>query len=132
MEIPPKFQNLFNELAQAIQSEPLKLDENGHLKLIVDELNEIFLIPDKKDQLTVMLGVMPLPTNLDYGCYLWLLRKNFHDSSLAPLCVSCDLNGSIVIWGKIPISELTGHSLAGILSLLAEEANVMREELQLE
>ena len=38
---------------------------------------------------------------------LWLMRRNFHDSPLAPFRIGCDIAGSLVVWGRMPIDGLT-------------------------
>lgn len=61
---------------------------------------------------------------------IWLLRRNFYDSSISPFRLSCDTAGDIVVWGRVPVEGMTGESLAGLLDALAAEANFMREEVE--
>jgi hypothetical protein len=75
---------------------------------------------------------MPLPKKLDYGTTLWLLRRNFYDSPIAPFRVSCDTAGSIVVWGRVPIEGMTGEALAGLLDALAAEADFIRAEVEVD
>jgi hypothetical protein len=72
---------------------------------------------------------MPLLKKIDYGATLWLLRRNFYDSPIAPFRVSCDTAGSIVVWGRVPIEGMTGETLAGLIDALAAEADLIREEV---
>jgi hypothetical protein len=76
--------------------------------------------------------VKPLPKKVDYGATLWLLRRNFYDSPIAPFRVSCDTAGSIIVWGRVPIDGMTGEALAGLIDSLAAEANLIREELEID
>ena len=36
------------------------------------------------------------------------MRRNFHDSPLAPFRVGCDKAGTLVVWGRMPIDGLSG------------------------
>ena len=76
--------------------------------------------------------VMPLPKKVDYGGTLWLLRRNFYDSPIAPFRVACDTAGSIIVWGRVPIDGMTGEALAGLIDALAAEANFIRQEVEVD
>ena len=60
------------------------------------------------------------------------MRRNFHDSPLAPFRVGCDAAGSLVIWGRMPIDGMSGEQLAGLLDAVAAEAALIREEIAID
>ena len=76
--------------------------------------------------------VASLPKEINYGTALWLLRRNFYDSPIAPFRVSCDTAGSIVVWGRVPVDGMTGERLATLLDALAAEADLIREEVEVD
>jgi hypothetical protein len=57
------------------------------------------------------------------------MRRNFHDSPLAPFRIGCDHAGSLVVWGRMPMEGLTGEQLVGLVDALAAEATLIREEI---
>jgi hypothetical protein len=87
-----------------------------------------------EDEATLLLAapVAALPTTVNAGTALWLLRRNFYDSPIAPFRVACDQAGSIVVWGRVPIDEMTGEQLASIIDALAAEAGTIRAEIEVD
>jgi hypothetical protein len=122
-------QALYAALAKTLGVASLPADDTGAVQLSIGENSTVNLFAE--DEFTVMLvsPVMPLPKKIDYGATLWLLRRNFYDSPIAPFRVSCDTAGSIVVWGRVPIEGMTGETLAGLIDALAAEADLIREEV---
>ncbi len=56
------------------------------------------------------------------------MRRNFHDSPLAPFRIGCDKAGNLVVWGRMPIEGLSGEQLAGLIDAVRAEAALIREE----
>jgi len=87
------------------------------------------LVPEDAYTLMLLSPVAALPATMDHGTLLWLMRRNFHDSPLAPFRVGCDSAGSLVVWGRMPIDAMNGDQLAGLLDAVAAEAALIREEI---
>ena len=86
------------------------------------------LFPQGPD-LVVVAPVAALPPRVDHGIALWLLRRNHYDSDLAPFIVSCDPDATVVLWGRVPIAQLDGKRLAGLVDALGATAAEMRAEI---
>ena len=56
------------------------------------------------------------------------MRRNFHDSPLAPFRIGCDKTGTLVVWGRMPMEGLSGEQLAGLIDAVTAEAALIREE----
>ena len=123
-------QTLYADLAKALGVDALPADDKGSLQLTVGDTSTVILFAESASTLMIVSPVMALPREIDYGRALWLLRRNFYDSPLAPFRVSCDTAGSLVIWGRMPVQGMSGAELAGVLEALGAEADLMREEVE--
>ena len=123
-------QAIYAALAKTLGVATLPADDNGSVQLTVGDNSTVTLFAEDEFTLMLVSPVMPLPKKVDYGGTLWLLRRNFYDSPIAPFRVSCDTAGSIIVWGRVPIDGMTGEALAGLIDSLAAEANLIREELE--
>jgi hypothetical protein len=123
-------QSLYAALAKTLDVGALPADDNGGVQLSIGNNSTVTLFAEDEFTLMLVSPVMPLPKNLDYGTTLWLLRRNFYDSPIAPFRVSCDTAGSIVVWGRVPVEGMTGEALAGLLDALAAEADFIRQEVE--
>lgn len=127
----PQAQALYKELAQALGVAELPADANGTVQLTItkdDEEGSVVLIPEDAHTLMLMAPVGPVPRGADAGTLLWLMRRNFHDSPLAPFRLGSDKAGTLVVWGRMPIDGMTGTELAGLLDALVAEVALIREE----
>ena len=120
---------LYADLARHLGVEALPADESGSVELSLGTDTTVMLFAEDEFSLMLAAPVMPLPAGLDYGLMLWLLRRNFHDSTLAPFRVGCDAAGLIVLWGRVPVQGMTGATLARLIEALASESELVREEL---
>ena len=125
-------QSLYAALAKTLGVGALPADDNGGVQLSIGNNSTVTLFAEDEFTLMLVSPVMPLPKNLDYGTALWLLRRNFYDSPIAPFRVSCDTAGSIVVWGRVPVEGMTGEALAGLLDALAAEADFIRAEVEVD
>jgi hypothetical protein len=125
-------QSLYAALAKTLGVGALPADDNGGVQLSIGNNSTVTLFAEDEFTLMLVSPVMPLPKSLDYGTTLWLLRRNFYDSPIAPFRVSCDTAGSIIIWGRVPIEGMTGETLAGLLDALAAEADFIRAEVEVD
>lgn len=125
-------QALYAELAKALGVPALPADENGGVQLSIGEHSTVMMIAEDEFSLMLASPVMALPKKMDYGTTLWLMRRNFYDSPIAPFRVSCDTAGSIVVWGRVPVEGMTGEALARLLDALGAEADFIREELEVD
>ena len=125
-------QSLYAALAKTLGVGALPADDNGGVQLSIGNNSTVTMFAEDERTLMLVSPVMPLPKKLDYGTTLWLLRRNFYDSPIAPFRVSCDTAGSIVVWGRVPIEGLTGEALAGLLDALAAEADFIRAEVEVD
>ena len=125
-------QALYAALAKTLGVPTLPADENGGIQLTVGENSTVTIFAEDEFTLMLVSPVVPLPKKIDYGAALWLLRRNFYDSPIAPFRVSCDTAGSIVVWGRVPTEGMTGESLASLIDAMAAEADLIRTELEVE
>jgi len=125
-------QSLYAALAKTLGVAALPADDNGGVRLSIGEHSTVTLFAE--DEFTLMLAspVMALPKNMDNGTILWLLRRNFYDSPIAPFRVACDKAGTISLWGRVPVEGMTGETLAGLIDALATEADLIREEVEVD
>ena len=120
---------LYADLAQHLGVGELPADDKGSVELTLGEDTTVMLFAEDERSLMLAAPVMPLPAELDYGLTLWLLRRNFHDSPLAPFRVACDAAGILVLWGRVPIDGMSGASLVGLIEAVAAQSELVREEL---
>ncbi len=125
----PSAQALYTQLAKALGVATIPADARGIVQLDVGDEGRVVLVPEDAYTLMPMSPVAKLPATLDQGTLLWLMRRNFHDSPLAPFRIGCDSAGSLVVWGRLPIDDMSGEQLAGLLDALAAEAALIREEI---
>ncbi len=123
-------QALYTALAKTLRVAALPADDAGAVQLTVGENSIVNLFAEDEFTLMLVSPVASLPKKIDYGTSLWLLRRNFYDSPIAPFRVSCDTAGSIVVWGRIPIDGMTGEALAGLIDAVAAEADLIRQEIE--
>lgn len=122
-------QALYAELAKALGVAELPADASGSIELTIGGDATVILFAEDAFTLMLVSPVMPLPSGLDYGLVLWLMRRNHYDSPLAPFRVSCDPAGTLMLWGRVPIQGMSGSSLATLIDALGTESNLVREEL---
>jgi len=122
-------QELYAALAKTLGVTTLPADENGGIQLTVGNNSSVILFAEDEFTLMLVSPVMALPKNPDYGTVLWLMRRNFYDSPIAPFRVACDTAGSIIVWGRIPIEGMTGDALARLIDALGAEADFIRKEI---
>ena len=125
----PSAQALYAQLAKALGIDAVPADAQGIVQLEVGDDGRVVLIPEDAYSLMLMSPVAALPKAMDHGTLLWLMRRNFHDSPLAPFRVGCDSAGNLVVWGRMPIDGMSGEQLVGLLDALAAEAALIREEI---
>lgn len=124
---------LYAELAKALGVDTIPADARGVVQLTIGEDGDsMVLAPEDPETLTMLAPVGKLPLKMDTATVLWLLRRNFHDSPSAPFRVGCDEAGTVVLWGRIPIGEMTGERLAGLIDAVVAEAALIREEIAVE
>lgn len=122
-------QALYDDLAKTLGVDVPPADQNGGIQLSVGDNSTVVLFAEDEFALMLVSPVTALPKQMDYGTALWLLRRNFYDSPIAPFRVSCDVAGNIVVWGRVPVEGMTGKQLASLLDALASEADFIREEV---
>ena len=127
--MPNPAQSLFAALAKTLGVPALSADSSGGVRLTVGDNSTVTLFAEDESTLMLLSPVMPLPKKLDYGTALWLLRRNFYDSPIAPFRVSCDTAGSIIVWGRVPIDGMTGDALAKLIDAVASESEFIRSEV---
>lgn len=132
----PTAKKLYDELAKALGVPEVPADDKGIVQLALGEGEEegtVVLVPEDAYTLMLMAPIGPLPkAGVDGGTLLWLMRRNFHDSPLAPFRIGSDKAGTLVIWGRMPIDGMTGSELAGLLQAVVAEAANVREEVATE
>src|SRR5258706_460818 len=123
-------QSLYAALAKTLGVGTLPADDNGGVQLRGANNSTVPLFAEEGFPLGRVSRVIPCPKKVISGTSLWLLRRNFYDSPIAPFRVSCDTAGSIIVWGRVPIEGMTGETLAGLLDALAAEADFIRAEVE--
>ena len=124
----PTAKALYAQLAKSLGVAELPADANGIVHLTVGEDGSVVLVPEDAYTLMLMAPVGDLPDGADRGTLLWLMRRNFHDSPLAPFRIGCDKAGTLVVWGRLPMEGLSGEQLAGLIDAVTAEASLIREE----
>jgi len=127
--MPGRTQALYADLAQSLGLKTLPADNNGGIQLTVGDASTVILFAQNDETLLLAAPVAALPKQPEYGLTLWLLRRNFYDSPIEPFRVSCDTEGNIILWGRLPMAGLTGAALAALIDAVATEANRVREEV---
>jgi hypothetical protein len=125
----PSAQALYAQLAKALGVQAIPADAQGIVQLNVGDDARVVVVPEDAHTLMLLSPVAKLPATMDHGTLLWLMRRNFHDSPLAPFRVGCDRAGNLVVWGRMPIDGLGGEQLAGLLDAVAAEAALIRDEI---
>ncbi len=125
----PTAKALYTQLAKALGVAEVPADANGIVQLTVGEDGRVVLVPEDAYTLMLMAPVGELPDGADRGTLLWLMRRNFHDSPLAPFRIGCDKAGTLVVWGRMPMEGLSGEQLAGLIDAVTAEAALIREEV---
>jgi hypothetical protein len=120
---------LFAELAMVLGVADLPVDNNGAVQLTVGDDTAVALFAQLDRTLLIVLPLGPLPPMTDYTLAFWLLRRNLYASDLAPFTLACDEAGTLVLWGRVPLSDLTGESLAHLIDALAAEARRIQENI---
>jgi Tir chaperone protein (CesT) family len=125
----PTAKALYTQLAKALGVAEVPADANGIVQLTVGEDGRVVLVPEDASTLMLLAPVGELPDGADRGTLLWLMRRNFHDSPLAPFRIGCDKAGTLVVWGRMPLEGLSGEQLAGLIDAVTAEAALIREEV---
>jgi hypothetical protein len=125
----PTAKALYTQLAKALGAAEVPADANGIVQLTVGEDGRVVLVPEDASTLMLLAPVGELPDGADRGTLLWLMRRNFHDSPLAPFRIGCDKAGTLVVWGRMPLEGLSGEQLAGLIDAVTAEAALIREEV---
>ncbi len=120
---------LYAALAKALGVASLPQDNDGAVALTIGEDSPVLMYGEDDTTILIVAPVASLPRQIDHGTVLWLLRRNFYDSDLAPFCVAADSAGHVVLWGRIPVAGMTGELLASLLDQLGAEARRARDEL---
>jgi len=106
----PTAKALYAQLAKTLGVADVPADANGIVHLTVGEEGRVVLVPEDAYTLMLMAPVGALPDGADRGTLLWLMRRNFHDSPLAPFRIGCDKAGTLVVWGRMPMEGLSGET----------------------
>lgn len=126
----PNTKALYAELAAILGLDELTPNADGGVQLNVGDESVVLLFAEDAETLMVVSPVVDLPIGIDHGQALWLLRRNFYDSPLDPFRVSCDVDGQVVIWGRVPVEAMSGESLAELIDALGQEGEMIREQLE--
>lgn len=121
---------LYADLAAALQVAELPTDDNGAVQLTIGEDTSVALFAEFDRTLLIVVPMAPLPEQIDYARAFWLLRQNLYTSDIAPFTLACDADGTLVLWGRIPLSDLTGTSLAALIDAVAAEARRIRAAVE--
>ncbi len=134
--MPDRTQALYADLAKALGVKALPADNTGGIELTVGQAvgqdSTVVLFAENNQTVLVAAPVLALPKQPDYGVILWLLRRNFYNSPIEPFRVACDIEGNIILWGRLPMAGLTGVSLAALIDAVAAEAARIREEVAID
>lgn len=120
---------LYTDLAKALDVDKVPADARGVVQLTIGEGNTMILAPEDAETMMMLAPIGKLPIQIDVATVLWLLRRNFHDSPTAPFRLGCDEAGTVVLWGSIPIAQIDGERLAGLIDAVGAEADLIRDEI---
>ncbi len=124
-----KTKALFDQLAKELGVAALPIDSNGGVQLTVGESTTVVMYGESDLSLLIVAPIAALPREPEYGLMAWLFRKNLYDSNLAPFRIATDANANLLLWGRVPLTDLTGASLAGLIDSLASESATIRDEI---
>lgn len=127
--MPDRSRALYAELAAALGIGELPADNNGGVQLTIGEDTNVALFAEHDRTLLIVVPLAPLPRRIDYALTFWLLRQNLYTSDLAPFTLACDAAGTLALWGRVPLSDLTGTTLAALIDAVAAEARRIRAEI---
>ena len=127
--ITPETRALFLDLAKELGLPGLEPDAAGGVQLTVGD-DTVVVYGQSDGFLLIAAPAAALPEEPDYATMLWLLRRNFYDSDLAPFRVAADTGGTLVLWGRVPLDGMTGKALAGLVDAVAGEAKRIRSEVE--
>jgi hypothetical protein len=127
--MPDRSRALYAELAAALGVTELPADNDGGVQLTIGADTTVALFAEQDRTLLIVVPLAPLPRQTGYALAFWLLRQNLYISDLAPFTLACDAAGTLVLWGRVPLAELTGTSLATLIDAVANEARRIRAEV---
>ncbi len=128
--ITPKTRAQYVALAKELGLPGLEPDAAGGVKLSVGDDATVFVFGQSDGFVLIVAPAVALPREPDYAAVLWLLRRNFYDSDLAPFRIAADAGGTLVLWGRVPVDGLTGPALAGLVDAIATEGRRIRDEVE--
>jgi hypothetical protein len=128
--ITPQTRALFSDLAKELGLPEFEPDAAGGIQLSVGSDTAVYVFGQSDGFLLLAAPAVALPKEPDYATTQWLLHRNFYDSDLAPFRIATDANGTILLWGRVPVEGMTGASLAGLVDALASEAQRIRGEVE--
>ena len=128
--ITPQTTALYSDLAKELGLPAFEPDAAGGIQLTVGTDTAVFVFGQSDGFLLLAVPAVALPKEPDYATTQWLLHRNFYDSDLAPFRIATDANGTILLWGRVPVEGLTGASLAGLVDAVASEAKRIRDEVE--
>lgn len=98
-------------------------------KLTIGENTNVALFAELDQSVLIVVPLGPLPPSIGYGLAFWLLRQSLYTSDLAPFTLACDEAGTLLLWGRVPLSELSGATLASLVDAVAAEARRIQEDI---
>lgn len=128
--ITPETRALFAALAKELGLPGLEPDAAGGIQLTVGENTTVFVYGQSDGFVLIAVPAVALPREPDYATMQWLLHRNFYDSDLAPFRIATDADGTLLLWGRVPVDGLTGPALAGLVDAVAGEAHRIRDEVE--
>ncbi len=128
--MPDRSRALYADLAAALGVADLPADNDGGVQLTIGADTSVALFAEQDRTLLIVVPLIPLPRQIDYALAFWLLRQNLYTSDLAPFTLACDAAGTLALWGRLPLSELTGTSLAALIDAVAAEARRIKGEVE--
>lgn len=128
--IPPQTSALFAALAQELGLPGLEPDASGGIQLTVGTDSSVFVFSQSDGFVLIAAPAVALPSEPDYAAVQWLLHRNFYDSDLAPFRIATDADGTLMLWGRVPVEGLSGAALAGLVDAVATEAKRIRSEVE--
>jgi hypothetical protein len=120
---------LFADLAAALGIDALPADNNGGVQLTIGEDTHVALFAELDQSVLIAVPLGPLPPAAGYTLAFWLLRQNLYTSDLAPFTLACDEAGTLLLWGRVPLPELTGATLATLVDAVAAEARRIQGDI---
>lgn len=124
-----KTRALMADLAGAMNLPGLPADDGGGWQIGIGEDVTVQLFGGDDATLLAVAPVGALAPQTPYATVVYLFQLNGINSEIAPFRIGLDPGGTLILWARLPIAEITGESLANALDAVSDQVAQIRREL---